>query len=108
MTKVHVGELCGVRVVAVGTNSQCHGCVWETAKVCPTNQQEVAAGFDNCFSGHHYELAPPMTTEQQAKQIAQRINTELGRIDQTKHSAVLRILQSKLGQRRTAAIFKPT
>lgn len=103
-----VVTLCGVRVVAVGNDHTCIGCVWGTPGNCPTKTQENAAGVDSCLqAGHHYELALPQTTEQQAEQIAERIDAELAQLDQTKHSAVLRILQSKFGQRRTAAIFKP-
>lgn len=98
------GFIRGVAVVAVGSDDNCKQCHFNP-RCGVTLKEEEAAGFKSCFEGHHYELA--QTTEQQAEDIAETINRGLAQLDQTKHSSVLRILQSKLGQRRTAAIFKP-
>lgn len=98
------GFIRGVAVVAVGTDGSCKPCHFNP-RCGITNQEEEAAGFKSCFEGHHYELV--QTTEQKAETIADSFNAILAELDLTTHSSVLRILQSKLGQRRTAAIFKP-
>lgn len=103
----HIGTLRGIRVLQV-QGTDCDKCALSPNKTnqdCPSYKEEAAAGFKSCLSGAIYVAA--LTTEQLAEQIAERVNAELLQLDQTKHSAVLRILQSKLGQRRTAAIFKP-
>lgn len=101
-----VGFIRGIAVVAVESDDLCVQCHF--SPLCSiTYKEEKAAGFKSCLEGHHYEQAIATTIEQQAEKIAERIHAELSMLDQTKHSAVLRILQSKLGQRRTAAIFKP-
>lgn len=98
------GFIRGVAVIAIGTDGACTKCHF-FPRCGITTKEEEAAGFKSCFEGHHYELV--QTTEQKAGAIADSFNAILAELDLTTHSSVLRILQSKLGQRRTAAIFKP-
>ena len=54
------------------------------------------------------ETETPTTTDYWAcRRLALNYHAELSKLSLTEHSHVLRILQSELGKRRTAALFKP-
>lgn len=91
----------------------CGGCVFNLT-TCPTVLEERRAGTSDCTVGGHYYVADttppapiPTTTEDRAERLALDYHAELSKLSLTEHSHVLRILQSELGKRRTAALFKP-
>lgn len=110
--------LGGIPVLVVPENPgtvECDKCVFGCT-TCPTTTEERSAGIAPCTLGEHYYAADPTpptpiptTTAQwdQIKRLALDYHAELGKLSLTEHSHVLRILQSELGKRRTAALFKP-
>lgn len=110
--------LCGIPVLVVpedpSERTLCTKCVFLTCIHCPTELEERSAGTSQCTMGDHYYVADPTppapiptTTEDRAERLALDYHAELSKLGLTEHSHVLRILQSELGKRRTAALFKP-